>query len=121
MNGRGDTFGVTLPRQLLASTPGRCASELERGDDVFVLPEPADGTRAELRVFLSGRAVGAAGAWDAWNERGDRRTVTYMNGRQDTLGLTLPCDYVRDLGGGYDVSLAPHGRDVVSVFLPGAE
>ena len=118
MNGRGDTFGVSLSQTLLNETPGPAARSLSRGDRVFVLPDP-DGTGAgELRIFFSPAAVDAADAWDVWNERGDRRTVVYMNGRQDTLGVCLPCDYVRALGGRYDVTLAPHGRDSVTVYLP---
>lgn len=116
MNGRGDTFGVCLPRQLLATTPG--GTDVERGDDVFVVPDPDDRNPSELRVYLSGDAVSVADMWSAWDDRGDRRRVTYMNGRQDTVGISLPCDYVRAFGGEYDATLAPHSREVVSVFLP---
>jgi hypothetical protein len=113
MNGRGDTIGITLLKEVVekATTPD---TRPERGDPIRVLPNPPDGG-GDMRLYLTPDAVARDDAWRGVDERGCSHDAVYMNGRRDTLGVSVP---VPGEWAGKAATLAPTTDATLDVFLP---
>lgn len=117
MNGRGDTVGVTFLAGVLDRATGR--DTLARGDTVRILPRdhhPDDPDA--IRLYLTGAAIDRDDTWRTIERDGYRRSVTYMNGRQSTLGVSLPAPEVADISSDVDATMAAVAPGTVDVFLP---
>lgn len=125
MNGRGDILGVTFLGDVLEQVTASDHT-IDRGDEVHILRSPGGRGPADrvgndrhvLRLYLTADAVDRAGRWRDLSERGHTRTVQQMNGRGDSVGVSLPCDELGDVDATVDVTMVPVSPGVVDLHLP---